>query len=278
MTTDYRDTLNALIDRGWEMSRLGDFSYMRNENPKKDPFFIPQKDREGRQIVLLRHDIDHSAIEAHKMAEMEASLGIYSSYYVLTSDVAVLEKGEVKWWGDPKKQKEGLVLLNEMQGMGHEVGLHYDALGHHLKTGESMEKHLRDTLGQLRDSGLDIQGCAAHGSRILTDLRRGQRPIGTDEHITLDPRKYVSYNIWKDREVDSFEYCSLWLEDFGLRYEAYLIHLDWYYADGHTGEHAVKHPKKFAGLEASEIPRDAAAQGQVMQALFHPIKWKGRLD
>jgi hypothetical protein len=266
------------MDRGWETKRLGDFKYMRDEKPKKNPLYIPQEEREGRQIALLRHDIDHSAVEAHKMAEMEASLGIYSSYYVLTSDVAVFQDGEVKWWGDPKRQKEGLTLLNEMQDMGHEIGLHYDALGHHLKTGESMDVHLHDALRQLRGSGLNIRGCAAHGSKILIDLRKGQSLIGTDEHITLAPRKYVSYNIWKDRELDGFKYCSLWLEDFGLGYEAYFIQRDWYYADGYTGEHAVKAPTEFTGLEASEIPMDAAAHGQVMQALFHPIKWKGRLD
>ena len=65
--------------------------------------------------LILRHDIDVSLPAALKMAELEADLGIKSTYFVLFSSnfYNVLEGKNVE-------------ILKQISKLGHEVGLHYD--------------------------------------------------------------------------------------------------------------------------------------------------------
>jgi hypothetical protein len=81
-------------------------------------------------LLILRHDVDASLDAALKMARMEKSFGISSTYFVLFSHKLynLLEK-------------DSLATLRNISGLGHEIGLHYD-----VETYESYEKSLQDTL------------------------------------------------------------------------------------------------------------------------------------
>jgi hypothetical protein len=65
--------------------------------------------------ILLRHDIDYSLKHAVKMAEIEASLGIKSTYFLLFSSpfYNILDD-------------ENIDLARKITQLGHDVGLHYD--------------------------------------------------------------------------------------------------------------------------------------------------------
>ncbi|MGI5977547.1 MAG: hypothetical protein ACOX68_07620 [Candidatus Limivicinus sp.] len=67
------------------------------------------------RCVILRHDIDTSIEKAVEMAELEASLGVSSTYFVLLSSELYNTAS--------KRSKEG---LKRIAGLGHELGLHYD--------------------------------------------------------------------------------------------------------------------------------------------------------
>lgn len=71
------------------------------------------------KCVILRHDIDNSIDKSVAMAEIEARLGVKSTYFVLlTSDFYNVAS---------KKNLEG---LRKIQKLGHEIGLHFDEMAY----------------------------------------------------------------------------------------------------------------------------------------------------
>lgn len=71
------------------------------------------------KCVILRHDIDNSIDKSIAMAEVEARLGVKSTYFVLvTSDFYNVGS---------KKNLEG---LRKIQKLGHEIGLHFDEMAY----------------------------------------------------------------------------------------------------------------------------------------------------
>lgn len=71
------------------------------------------------RCVILRHDIDNSIDKAVKLAELEAKLGVKSTFFTLvTSDF---------YNPTSKKSQEGLRLIQEY---GHEIGLHFDEMAY----------------------------------------------------------------------------------------------------------------------------------------------------
>ena len=71
------------------------------------------------RCVILRHDIDNSIEKSVKLAELEAQLGVKSTYFVLlTSDF---------YNPASKKSAEG---LKRIQTLGHEIGLHFDEMAY----------------------------------------------------------------------------------------------------------------------------------------------------
>lgn len=93
------------------------------------------------RCVILRHDIDNNIVKAVKFAEIEAKLGVKSTYFVLmTSDF---------YNPASKKSMEGLKMI---QKLGHEVGLHFDEmayndLGDVVGTIQKEAKSLSEILG-----------------------------------------------------------------------------------------------------------------------------------
>ena len=66
--------------------------------------------------MFLRHDIDFSIDYALELAQLENSLGVNSTFYVLISSFSYnfLDHGN-------------LSILKKIRGMGHEVGVHLDS-------------------------------------------------------------------------------------------------------------------------------------------------------
>jgi hypothetical protein len=66
-------------------------------------------------VCILRHDIDFDVEKALRMAELEAAMGVKSTYFVLvnTNFYNVCSSNILK-------------MLKEILALGHEIGLHYD--------------------------------------------------------------------------------------------------------------------------------------------------------
>ena len=98
--SDYRALINSLHERH--------YAFVDYHNYEKNT-----------RCVILRHDIDNSIDKSVKLAELEAELGVKSTYFVLlTSDF---------YNPSSKKSIEG---LHRIQKLGHEIGLHFDEMAY----------------------------------------------------------------------------------------------------------------------------------------------------
>lgn len=109
---DYERFLAHFLDRGYEFAGFGD----------------PEPGQ-----VLLRHDVDLSATRAAEMARIEADHGLTSTYFFLVSSPAY-----------SLLSVEGRAALDEIEALGHDVGLHFDV--HHHWDGEPDETTLTETV------------------------------------------------------------------------------------------------------------------------------------
>jgi len=100
-------------------------------------------------IVILRHDIDRSLSRAVRMAELEASYGIQSTYYARTT--RAVSKPE---------------LLEYLVQLGHELGYHYETLARAKGNYKRAIELFTDELKILRQIG-PIETISMHGSPLL---------------------------------------------------------------------------------------------------------------
>lgn len=93
---DYRRLIGLLTDNGYKFRNYHDY-------------------RHTNKCVILRHDVDNSLEKAVKLATIEKEEKITSTFFLLLNtdfyNVA---------------SKRSLDYINELVGMGHEIGLHFD--------------------------------------------------------------------------------------------------------------------------------------------------------
>ena len=173
---------------------------------------VPMRDApsSGKGAIALRHDIDHNLDHALLFAEWEHERGYRATYFVL----------HTAWYYAEPDLEDKLLRLVEL---GHEVGLHHDAVaeayrqGHHNAVDGSVlpignttaaAEIVREELARLRGFGLDIVGMSAHGTEL-----------------------------WKQAGVtNAFLWADGWLpSDFGLQYEAYHLHRKAHYISDNRG-------------------------------------------
>lgn len=160
--------------------------------------------------IALRHDVDHNLDHALLFAEWEHERGYRATYFVL----------HTAWYYTEPDLEEKLHRLVEL---GHEVGLHHDAMAEAWRQGYSSPVDgsvlpignstaawviMQTELTRLRDFGLDVVGVSAHGSEL-----------------------------WKSNGVTN---AFLWADgyvpaDFGLQYEAYHLHRTAHYISDNRG-------------------------------------------
>jgi hypothetical protein len=75
----------------------------------------------GQRFVLWRHDCDYSLNRAHALARIEAAEGVSATYFV---------NPHSEFYNLFEKKQHSLVL--EILGMGHGIGLHFDAAFHNI--------------------------------------------------------------------------------------------------------------------------------------------------
>jgi len=96
----YRMLLTGLLSRGYEVRRF----------QSADP---------GRQHLILRHDVDLWPEVVRVIGRVEAELGVSAVYFFLTdSPLYEISSQSVR------------SAIRDLVGMGHEIGLHFDAKRH----------------------------------------------------------------------------------------------------------------------------------------------------
>ena len=124
----YKNLLEKIKALNWQITTL--------ENYKED----------SNKVVILRHDVDRRPQNALSMAKLEAGLGIKASYYFRIVSESYDEE-----------------IIQEIAGLGHEIGYHYENLSHKKGNYEKAINDFGKNLGKLKQL-YPIQTMCMHGS------------------------------------------------------------------------------------------------------------------
>lgn len=216
------------------------------------------------RIIGMRHDVDnhqHALATAVELAHWEAEHGWRSTYFLLHT---------ARYWRDGRWR----AAADEIASLGHEIGLHVDAVAHALLNGGDPHVLVAKALGQMRDAGHDVIGVVGHGNNPVCNVAE----FANDEQFvecarpTLGaPDRVLSYR-GRTLKLDPRP-----LADFGLEYES--IGLRQYEgADGimHTRAGQVYNTDSacrwFYPFEQTIAEFEAITDGQ-LHLLLHPDHW-----
>lgn len=108
------------------------------------------------RVVGLRHDVDnHSqALDtAVALARWEAEHGWRSTYFLLHT---------ARYWKDGRWRQAAETIAD----LGHEIGLHVDALAQALVHGGNPHEIVSEALAEMRAEGLSVIGVVGHGNQV----------------------------------------------------------------------------------------------------------------
>jgi len=193
------------------------------------------------------------------MARWEAERGWRSTYFVLHT--------EWYWGTRGAREPSAYVLraLDEIAALGHEIGVHNNAVAAALRTGRAPASILADVLDGLRSHGFAITGTAAHGDPLARrhgfvnyEMFRGcPHPDGKSPDRVLEALDPATHRRRRLRlePVD--------MAAFGLEYEAYFIGHSQYLSEA---EGRWNRPP-------DEIAAAFRREGGFLQILTHPVHW-----
>jgi hypothetical protein len=120
--------------------------------------FAGYRDRGAGRHVLWRHDIDFSVHRSRRLAEIESGLGVRATYFV-NPHCAYYNALE----------PEVLALLRQIAGLGHAIGLHFDADAYPQGgwTLEALEARLDSERRVLADMlGMPVEAVSFHNPDV----------------------------------------------------------------------------------------------------------------
>jgi hypothetical protein len=123
--------------------------------PMRDVF----KGDRGKRVIGLRHDVDdnpYSFETALAFAGWEFERGYSSTYFLL--------HGSHYW------DEEMLTLVERFVDLGHEVGIHVNAIAEALLLDRDPHMILAEAIHELRGTGVRISGCVAHGDNLCHEV------------------------------------------------------------------------------------------------------------
>jgi hypothetical protein len=127
------------------------FSRAERVVPMRDVF----KGDRGERVIGLRHDVDDnpgSFETALRLAEWEFERGYSSTYFLLHDS---------HYWGE-----DMLCRVQAFEDLGHEVGLHVNAIAEGLRQAREPHDILSEALSELRAAGVRVVGTVAHGDNL----------------------------------------------------------------------------------------------------------------
>lgn len=234
---DYRDLLAELQLPRYRVVPMREYARLATAPPPAD-----------RVLVGLRHDLDGNLCRAVRMAELEAAAGIRATYFVRHTDPYF-------GWGWPEvKRRESVVLrYRRIAALGHEIGLHLDALSMAFEHGADPVRLLADDLAWMRAQGLEVVGAAAHGSPMSHHAGFENYEI----FAGMTTRTAVTYL------GQSVPLGAVAPSAVGIEYETYHVPGDDYLSEAGGS---------WEGVDPVERLR-RAKPGARVQLLIHPVWW-----
>lgn len=207
----------------------------------------------GARTIGLRHDVDDnegSFETALAMARWEFEHGYSSTYFLL--------HGSHYWNAD------NIVRALEFEELGHEVGIHVNAIAEALRLRRSPDWILLEALGDLRSVGLRVEGAVAHGDPLCYG-KDGQVRFVNDE-VFVECRRHRVGEV--PREVREGKTRVLIeprpLTEYHLAYDA-----NWLTRGDYLSESGGRWSQPF-----DDVVGRFASEGQ-LHVLIHPDWWSG---
>lgn len=174
-------TLNAYIYYLKAFQRKG-YSFVRFDEYMK-------QNRLAERICLVRHDVDRKPHFALRMAKIEHELGIKATYYFRAKKCS-FDKG----------------IIREIEGMGHEIGLHYESLS---DTNGDIELALKDFEKNLKEfrEVAKITTCSMHGRPLKPYDNRDIWKKG-DNHTYLKEKLDMLGEVYLDIDYSDIAYIN----------------------------------------------------------------------
>lgn len=201
-----------------------------------DPFYIG-----------MRHDVDNMLEPAVDMAVWEAGRGWRSTYFILHT---------APYWNDKPALERA---LDTIAGLGHEIGLHINAITEAIWTGRDPLAILDDALDELRGYGHPIRGVVAHG-----DSACHTHGFVNDELFLESPRP--SYGL-PDREIAGVKLRPVSRLELGLDYDP-----NWLPRGDYLSDSGGRWSQPF-----EEVAERHAEFLKQLHILIHPCWWRKAL-
>lgn len=157
-------------------------------------------------VIGLRHDVDnhqHALSTAAELARWEADHGWHSTFFLLHT---------ARYWKDERWRD----VAEEIESLGHEIGLHVDALAYCLEFGGDPHAMVSEALADMRDAGHRVTGIVGHGNPVCHAAL-----FANDEQFVECVRSDMGA---PDRELTykgrTLKIDPRPLSDFGLEYES----------------------------------------------------------
>lgn len=225
--------------------------------------YVRQDEISGRQILMIRHDIDHDFENGLRIAEWEAERGIRATYCLL----------HTAWYyghleGDRYKHSDMLVEgIFRLMEMGHEINIHNNLVTLALTEDIDPVEVLKRELEFYDSLGVPVTGTSTHGDALCRDLN--YRNWEVFEECCDDrfggPR--IVENLVSGRTLS----CTLGAQsmfELGLEYEAYDMGKDVYHTESGGNMRTRENTK--ARRSFGRTDKD---KGSVCGILTHPLWW-----
>lgn len=141
------------------------------------PMYDVARGDTGPHTIGLRHDVDDnegSLDTALRFAQWEFERGYSSTYFLLHGSY---------YWGD-----DALVAAEALEELGHEVGIHVNAIAEALRHDRDPHVLLDEALTYLR-TAVRVVGCVAHGDELCRV--NGGVQFVNDELFSDSPRPKI---------------------------------------------------------------------------------------
>ena len=223
-----------------------------------------------KNLIALRHDVDHDIDIALEMSYWEHHYGIRATYFVLPKSA---------YWQDPRLIDKYL----QIQDFGHEIGLHLNVITEWMQ-GEINDPNQRlfQLLSSLRTGGINITGVSAHGDRLcythqyinywLFSELRPDSPVQAESGLSAEGIHSIG-----DRPSIEYPKNHMLLRDDGCSLPLWTVSMKQHKLDYHAIH--IPHEKYFTDSggewDRSPNPLDFDLSKGRHQVLIHPEYWRG---
>jgi len=126
----YQELLESLMEADYQIITVEEYFALKEQGP----------------FVVLRHDVDRRPQNALRMAELEAAMGINSTYYF-------------------RKSTFNAGIIRNMSMWGHEIGYHYEVMDK-ARGDIGLAHAIFNAELEILRSWVPVTTCAAHGNPL----------------------------------------------------------------------------------------------------------------